>query len=140
MPTQLDHIGIFVPKLEEAIAFYSKTVGLGEPIIREIPELQLRLAFFDNGGTIVELVEASGKTELNPGDVVVAVEVDDLDEAIAHYRAQGVKVYDQAPTPNLPLRRGWVTKANGHGTIIELCPRGEVARFVRGELKQALSA
>lgn len=139
MPAQLDHIGIIVAKLEDALAFYRDTVGLGEPIIREIPELKLRLGFFDNRGTIIELVEASGKTDMVPGDVVVAIEVDDLDEAIAKYRAAGLKVYDQPPTPNLPLRRGWVPKGGVHGSVIELCPRGEVARFVRGELKQALA-
>lgn len=129
----LDHIGIVVAALEPALAFYDRTLGLGEPIIRRIPELGLRLAFFDNpAGPIIELVEASGKTELRPGDVVVALEVEDLDAAIAEYRARGLKVHDQPPTPNLPLRRGWITKGGGHGTVIELCQRGEVAAFVRG--------
>ena len=133
MTPVLDHIGIAVRALEPAIDFYGKTLGLGEPIIRVIPELGLRLAFFDNpNGSIIELVEASGKTELQHGDVVVALEVEDLDAALAEYRARGLKVYDQPPTDNLPLRRGWVTKGGGHGTIIELCPKGEVAAFVRG--------
>ena len=133
MTPVLDYIGIAVRALEPAIDFYGKTLGLGEPIIRVIPELGLRLAFFDNpSGAIIELVEASGKTELQHGDVVVALEVEDLDAALAQYRARGLKVYDQPPTDNLPLRRGWVTKGGGHGTIIELCPKGEVAAFVRG--------
>lgn len=133
MTPVLDHIGIAVRALEPAIDFYGNTLGLGKPIIRVIPELGLRLAFFDNpNGAIIELVEASGKTELQHGDVVVALEVEDLDAAFAEYRARGLKVYDQPPTDNLPLRRGWVTKGGGHGTIIELCPKGEVAAFVRG--------
>lgn len=133
MKPVLDHIGILVPALEPAIAFYGETLGLGVPVIREIPELRLRLAFFDNpAGTIIELVEASGKSELQPGDVVVALEVEDLDAAIADYRARGLKVYDQPPTENLPLRRGWITKGAAHGTVIELCPKGAVAAFVRG--------
>lgn len=134
MTTRLDHVAIFVRKLEAGIDFYRSVVGLGEPIVRDIPELQIRCAFFDPGvgGTIVELVEFSGQGDLAHGDVVVAIEVDDLDEALAHFRAKGVRVFDQPPTPNLPLRRGWVLKRDGHGTVIELCPRGAVARFVRG--------
>ena len=134
MTTRLDHVAIFVRKLEDGIDFYRSVVGLGEPIVRDIPELQIRCAFFDPGvgGTIVELVEFSGQGDLAHGDVVVAIEVDDLDEALAHFRAKGVRVFDQPPTPNLPLRRGWVLKRDGHGTVIELCPRGAVARFVRG--------
>ncbi|MFP1644714.1 VOC family protein [Pontitalea aquivivens] len=135
MTPVLDHIGIFVPALDPALEFYGKILGLGEAVVREIPELGLRLAFFDNpAGTIIELVEASGKTELQPGDVVVALEVEDLDAAIADYRARGLKVYDQPATENLPLRRGWIPKGAGHGTVIELCPKGAVAAFVRGTL------
>ena len=135
MKPVLDHIGIFVPALEPALEFYGKTLGLGAAVLREVPELGLRLAFFDNpDGTIIELVEASGKSELQPGDVVVALEVEDLDAAIAGYRARGLKVYDQPPTEHLPLRRGWITKGAGHGTVIELCPKGAVAAFVRGTL------
>ncbi len=134
MPTRLDHVAIFVRKLEDGVDFYRSVVGLGEPIVRDIPELQIRCAFFDPGvgGTIVELVEFSGQGDLTHGDVVVAIEVDDLDAALAHFRAKGVRVFDQPPTPNLPLRRGWVLKRDGHGTVIELCMRGAVARFVRG--------
>ncbi|MFD2578437.1 hypothetical protein ACFSTD_07090 [Novosphingobium colocasiae] len=62
--------------------------------------------------------------------MVVAIEVDDLDAAFAEYRAAGLKVYDQPPTENLPLRRGWITKKDGHGTIIELCQRGQIAAFI----------
>lgn len=135
MTPTLDHIGIFVPALDPAIEFYGKTLGLGDPVIRAVPELGLRLAFFDNpNGMIIELVEASGKTELQPGDVVVALEVEDLDVAISEYRARGLKVSDQPATESLPLRRGWITKGAGHGSVIELCPKGAVAAFVRGTL------
>ena len=132
MPPKLDHIGIIVSKLEDAIDFYGRIAGLGAPIIKEIPELKLRCAFFDAGDSpLVELVEFSGKGELVHGDVVVAIEVEDLDAALADYRAKGVRVFDQKPTENLPIRRGWILKNDAHGTVIELCQRGEVARFVR---------
>jgi catechol 2,3-dioxygenase-like lactoylglutathione lyase family enzyme len=135
MPLPLDHIGIFVTSLDDAVPFYRKVLNAADPIVREVPELGLRLAFFaDGGGTIIELVEASGKTEMLQGDVVVALEVEDLDAEIARLKAQGIRVHDQKPTANLPLRRGWMTKREGLNTIIELCPKGEVARFVRGEL------
>lgn len=133
MANKLDHVAIFVDRLESGIAFYRDVVGLGEPILVAVPELSIRCAFFDPGddGVIVELVEFSGKGDLVHGDVVVAVEVDDLDQALAHFRQNGVQAYDQPPTKNLPLRRGWVLKKDGHGTVIELCARGDVAQFVR---------
>ncbi len=133
MTNRLDHIGIIVANLEDGIAFYSRVAGLGAPVVKTVPELQIRCAFFDPGGTIVELVEFSGRGELVHGDVVVALEVDDLDAALAHFRKAGLRAFDQPATENLPLRRGWVLKKDAHGTVIELCPRGAVARFVRGD-------
>lgn len=131
MTGRLDHIGIFVESLERAIPFYRTVIGQGDPVIREVPELGLRLAFFiGQGGAPVELVEASGKSEMKHGDVVVAFEVDDLVAEIARLKAAGIKAYHQKPTENLPLERGWITKGDAHGTIIELCPRGAVERFV----------
>ena len=133
MTGKLDHIGIFVESLEKAIPFYETVIGQGAPVIKEVPELGLRLAFFHRqGGLPVELVEASGKSEMKHGDVVVALEVDDLEAEIARLKAAGIKAYHQKPTENLPLHRGWITKGDGHGTIVELCPKGEVERFVLG--------
>lgn len=135
---KLDHLAIFVDDLDVGIAFYGETLDLGVPIVKAIPELGIRCAFFDAGDApMIELVSFSGKGELAHGDTVVALEVDDLDAAIADYRAKGLRVHDQPATENLPLRRGWITKAGGHGTVIELCPRGELARYVRGPVGPA---
>lgn len=134
MSGRLDHIGIFVESLEKAIPFYQTVIGRGAPVIRQVPELGLRLAFFhDQGGLLMELVETTGKSEMKHGDVVVAIEVDDLEGEIARLKAAGIKAYHQKPTENLPLHRGWITKGDGHGTIVELCPKGEVSRFVLGK-------
>lgn len=135
---KLDHIAVFVEDLDTGISFYRDLLG-GEPVVVPVPELGITCAFFAPGDSAaIELVSFSGKGELSHGDVVVAIEVDNLDSAIAHYRELGMKVYDQAPTENLPLRRGWITKKDGHGTIIELCQAGEIARFIeshRSELQ-----
>lgn len=127
---RLDHIAIFVDDIDAGMTFYGNLLG-GSPVVANVPELGITCAFFaPETGPAIELVTFSGKGELNHGDVVVALEVDDLDAALAHYRALGMKVYDQPPTENLPLRRGWITKAHGHGTIIELCPAGAIAKFI----------
>ena len=127
---KIDHIAIYVDDLDTGIAFYADLLG-GRPVVASVPELGIACAFFaPPGAPAIELVTFSGQGELRHGDVVVAIEVEDLDAALAEYRALGMKVYDQPPTENLPLRRGWITKAQGHGTIIELCPVGAVARFI----------
>ena len=57
----------------------------------------------------------------------------DMEAEIARLKAAGIKAYHQKPTDNLPLERGWITKGDGHGTIVELCPKGEVSLFVTGK-------
>lgn len=129
MAGALDHIGIVVDDLEAAIAFYARLLDC-EPVIRAVPELGLRLAFFTRqGGLPLELVEVRGRTELTYGDVVVALEVDDIAAEIARLAAAGIRCHHQKPTENLPLERGWVTKGDAHGTVIELCRKGDVVRF-----------
>ena len=62
---KLDHIGIIVKDLDDALPFYRDVVGLGNPIVKSVPELGLRLAFFNQiDGPIIELVEFSGKGEI----------------------------------------------------------------------------
>ncbi|MCB1389014.1 MAG: VOC family protein [Rhodobacteraceae bacterium] len=130
MAGALDHVGIFVDDLDSAIPFYSALLGGDSPVVRAVPELGLRLAFFTRqGGLPLELVESRGRTELAHGDVVVALEVDDLAAEIDRLRAAGIRCHHQKPTENLPLERGWIAKGDARGTVIELCPKGEVARF-----------
>lgn len=127
MTPRLDHVAVIVGDLDAAIAFYGERLGLGAPRRLDVPELELRLAFFiAPGAAPLELVEFGGKGELAHGDAVIALEVDDLDAEIARLRAAGTHVFDQPATAALPFRRGWITRGNGHGTVIELCPRGRM--------------
>lgn len=131
MTPTLDHIAFLVDDLDAAIGFYGATLGLGEPLRVDLPELRLRLAFFhDPSGVPIELVETRGRTELRHGDPVLALAVDDLDAAIARYTERGMRVFHQPPTERLPFARGWVSKADGHGTVIELCPKGALRDFL----------
>lgn len=131
MTPRLDHLAIIVGDLDTAVDFYGNRLGLGEARRLDVPELELRLAFFLSVGPVpLELVEFGGKGELAHGDAVVALEVDDLDVEIQRLRDAGTHVFDQAATPTLPFRRGWITKGNGHGTVIELCPRGKMRELL----------
>jgi len=131
MTLGLDHLAVIVGDLEAAIAFYGERLRLGDPLRLDVPELRLRLAFFRSAGSVpLELVEFGGKGELSHGDVVIALEVDDLDAELARLRAAGTHVFDQQPTPALPFRRGWITKDDAHGTVIELCPRGRIGALL----------
>jgi len=131
MTPRLDHVAISVSDLDAAVAFYGDGLGLGSPVRCDLPELRMRIAFFQAPGSrIIELVEMQGRGAPAHGEVIVALEVEDLDAAIALYRDRGMSVIDLPPTRALPLRRGLIPKDAAHGTMIELCQRDEVVRFV----------
>lgn len=135
MTGKLDHIGVFVDRLEDAIPFYQTLINHGAPVIREVPEVGLRLAFFTKqGGAIVELIEAPAMPGMKHGELIVSLEVDDLEAEIARLQQAGIAIQHRKPSAALPLNRGWIAKEDGHGTIIELVPAGDVPRFVAGEL------
>lgn len=135
MAPRLDHIAIMVDDIESTTKYYVEVLGFPSVVWKSLPEIGVRSAFIIAGdGVFIELIEYAGEGELSTGDVVVALEVDDLDETIAALRTAGVRVAEQRETDNIPYRRGWLRKSEGRGTAIELCPKGSVAAFVASSL------
>ena len=54
--SHIEHIGIAVPSLDEAIPFYEKMLGLKCFAIEEVADQKVRTAFFKVGQTKIELL------------------------------------------------------------------------------------
>lgn len=57
--SHIEHIGIAVPSLEEAIPFYENMLGLKCFAIEEVADQKVRTAFFKVGQTKIELLEGT---------------------------------------------------------------------------------
>ncbi|HRF40894.1 MAG TPA: VOC family protein, partial [Saprospiraceae bacterium] len=57
--SHIEHIGIAVENLQEAIAYYEEKLGLKCYSIEEVPDQKVRTAFFKVGQTKVELLEST---------------------------------------------------------------------------------
>jgi methylmalonyl-CoA epimerase len=106
-PTELDHVGIAVADLEEAVEHYRRTLGL-EPVHRERVEDQgVEEVLFRVGTSYVQLLGALGPetpvgrflASRGPGVHHVAYRVRDVRAALAHLRAEGVPLIDETPRP-----------------------------------------
>lgn len=101
---RLNHVGVAVPDMEAARAFYRETMGatgVGEPF--DMPEQGVRVCFVDtpNGGTQVELLAplgadspVSGFLARNPlgGQHHLCFEVPDIAAARAEFESQGKRI------------------------------------------------
>ena len=57
--SHIEHIGIAVSNLEEAIAYYEGTLGLKCYAIEEVVDQKVKTAFFQVGDTKIELLEST---------------------------------------------------------------------------------
>ncbi|UCG28108.1 MAG: VOC family protein, partial [Bacteroidales bacterium] len=58
-PTHVEHIGIAVKDLNEAIPLYEKILGQPCYRIEEVPDQKVKTAFFKLGQTKIELLEST---------------------------------------------------------------------------------
>ena len=61
MKAILDHIGIAVANLDEALAFYRDALGLEVEVPEEVPSQRVRAHFIPAGGAALELLEATAE-------------------------------------------------------------------------------
>ena len=59
--SHIEHIGIAVPSLDEAIPFYENMLGFKCFAIEEVPDQKVRTAFFKVGQTKLELLEGTAE-------------------------------------------------------------------------------
>jgi methylmalonyl-CoA/ethylmalonyl-CoA epimerase len=135
--TAIDHVGIAVPDLDEAIAFYRDTLGL-ELAHEEVNEGQgtreamMRAPGDDGTGSAVQLlapISAIAKflDRKGPGVQQVAYRVTDIDAATEVLRAMGKRVMFEKPivgTAN--SRANFVHPKDMGGVLVELVqPAGD---------------
>lgn len=129
-PTHIEHIGIAVKSLDEAIPFYEKVLGLECYAIEEVADQKVKTAFFKLGETKIELLESTdpegpiGKfvEKRGPGVHHVAFAVDDVNTALADAEAAGVKLIDEKGRKGAEgLNIGFLHPKATLGVLTELC-------------------
>lgn len=133
MLTELDHVGIAVADLEEAVGHYRRTLGL-EPVHRERVEDQgVEEVLFRIGASYVQLLGALGAgtpvgrflASRGPGLHHVAYRVQDLPAALERLRTEGVPLIDEAPRPgSRGTRIAFVHPRGMGGVLVELVQEG----------------
>jgi methylmalonyl-CoA epimerase len=128
----LDHIGIAVGDLAQALAFYRDALGLEVGPPEEVPSQRVRAHFVPVGEATLELLEPTAPDspiakfieKRGPGVHHVTLRVDDLNEALGRLRARGVRLIDEAPREGAEgALIAFVHPASTHGVLVELKQR-----------------
>jgi LAO/AO transport system kinase len=123
----LDHLGIAVKSLEEALAFY-RSVGLEVAQRETIPEEDVNVAMLPTGDSRIELLEPSTPdstvagflAKRGPGLHHVALRVPDLNAAVERLRAAGARLLNEPRAGAGGHLYVFVHPASTGGVLLEL--------------------
>lgn len=133
MIRKLDHVGVAVESLEEALGVY-RDLGLREAHREEVPAQKVRAVFLPVGDCRLELLEPTGAdspiagflARRGPGIHHLCFEVEDLAAALEELRRKGYRLLNEAPVPGADGRRvAFLHPKAGHGVLIELSQHGD---------------
>lgn len=128
--THIEHIGIAVNSLEEAIPYYENMLGLKCYAIEEVADQKVKTAFFMVGETKIELLESTdpegpiGKfiEKKGPGVHHLAFAVDDVNKSLTEMGEKGVRLIDQQARKGAEgLNIGFLHPKSTLGVLTELC-------------------
>jgi len=125
----LDHIGIAVGDLAQALAFYRDALGLEVEAPEDVPSQRVRVHFVPVGEATLELLEATSPDspiatfveQRGPGVHHITLRVDDIYAALARLKARGIRLIDEQPRPGAGgALIAFVHPAGTHGVLVEL--------------------
>ena len=130
----IDHVGIAVPDLDEALAFYRDSYGMTVLHEETNPEQGVREAMVGPagaapGGTVLQLLAPIDETSTiakfldrsGPGLQQLALRVTDVEQAGAALRARGLRLLYDEPRPGTAGSRiNFVHPKDAGGVLVEL--------------------
>jgi methylmalonyl-CoA/ethylmalonyl-CoA epimerase len=128
--SHIEHIGIAVESIEEALPYYEKVLGLKCYAIEEVKDQKVKTAFFQIGQTKLELLESTdpdgpvGKFIANRGQGIhhIAFAVKDIEACLQNAEENGVRLIDQQPRIGAEgLHIAFLHPKSTYGVLTEFC-------------------
>lgn len=134
MITRIDHIGIAVKSLEDAVKYYENALGLKCEGIEEVADQKVRTAFFNVGGVHIELLEPTSPEsavakwlEKNPHGGIhhMALNSSDIVGDLAKAKANGVGLINETPKVGAHSKKiAFLHPKFTGGVLTEFCQDG----------------
>lgn len=128
--SHIEHIGIAVNDLNEAIPYYENILGLKCYSVEEVKDQKVKTAFFKIGQTKLELLESTSPEgpiakfieKRGQGIHHIAFAVDGIENALSEAKEKGVSLIDQKPRKGAEgLDIAFLHPKSTFGVLTELC-------------------
>ena len=136
METKIQHIGVAVSSIDEALQFWRTGLGLELKEIEVVEDQGVRVAMLPIGESRIELLEAIGE-ETPVGKFIarrgagmhhLCVEVDDLSAKLLELKAAGIRLIDEEPRVGAGgALVAFIHPAGTGGVLLELTQKGSGA-------------
>jgi methylmalonyl-CoA/ethylmalonyl-CoA epimerase len=130
--SKIEHIGIAVESLENAIPYYETLLGSKCYAIEEVTDQKVKTAFFKVGETKIELLESTdpegpiGKFLEKKGQGIhhMAFAVEDVNESLKDVESSGIQLIDKQSRKGAEgLNIGFLHPKSTFGVLTELCSK-----------------
>jgi len=129
----IDHIGVAVNNLDEAISLYRDVLGLKLEGVHVVEEQKVRVAFFSTGGeTRIELLEPTDsespatKFIERRGEGVhhIALKVQGIETVLEELKGKGLKLVDEKPRIGVGgAKIAFIHPKSTRNVLYELCEK-----------------
>jgi methylmalonyl-CoA/ethylmalonyl-CoA epimerase len=129
MLTKIDHIGVAVPNLDEALTFY-RAMGIEPSHIEEVASQKVKTAFLTIGDVHVELLEPTSPDspiakfleKRGSGMHHIAYEVEDVNSSLAALKNAGVALINESPMEGAhDMLVAFIHPKSVSGVLTEIC-------------------
>jgi methylmalonyl-CoA epimerase len=134
----LDHVGVAVKNLDEAISVYRDVLGFKLEGVHVLTERKVKVAFFSTGGEAsFELLEPIGNDSpvakflesRGEGIQHIAVRVKDIETVLAELKRRGVTLVDDKPRTGAEgAKIAFVHPKSTKGVLLELVEKPQVSQ------------
>lgn len=130
MINRIDHLGIAVRSLDEAVKYYEGSLGLKCEGTEEVESQKVRTAFFEVGGTHIELLEptspdspiAAFLEKRGEGIHHVAFATDDINGQLSSAKDSGVRLIHETPFDGAAGKLvAFLHPKSTYGVLTEFC-------------------
>lgn len=130
---RIDHIGIAVKSLADAVKVYQDAIGLDVAGYDEVDEQGVRVAMLTIGESRIELLEPTRgdspiekfMSKRGEGIHHIAVRVDNIEEALERLKAKGARLIDSTPRRGAhDTKIAFIHPSSTHGVLLELVEHG----------------